>query len=205
MFAALGSFALATSPAAAQVVHKCRDADGALSYQDSPCPAGTEQAPPRIDPPPRDAGEATDALARAAPQPGAPRDAPRPRPSTASPLPLYRCTRYDGQRSYVSQDGTPRRYQVPLWTVLPEMIGTRAGGVSMGGSRARPAPRNPVLGAYTWVEDRCYRMSRAEQCAHWRQRDDEVYRQRRTAFSDTRPALDAEQAQLRSDRDSYCR
>lgn len=191
MIRALPALALAAlcalfRPAAAyadDTIHKCRDADGTVHYQDRPCPPGTAQPLPPIA---RHGGVAiVPGATPAAPARGEP-VAPRESDAAfvAPPPAMYRCTRYDGQESYVSDDPVPRRYQVPLWTIVGD-----AGAAG---------------GAYTWVEDRCRQMSPREQCTHWRTRRSEVGTRRRQAFRDELARLDAEYAALRAQLSAYC-
>ena len=172
-----------TAAQADDLIHKCRDADGTVHYQDRPCPPGTAQPLPPIA---RDEGvppavAATPAAtARAEPVPPHEPDAA----FVAPPPALYRCTRYDGQESYVTEDPVPRRYQVPLWTIV--------GDAGAAGS------------AYTWVEDRCRQMSPRQQCEHWRARRSEVGTRRRQAFREELARLDAEYAALRAQLAAHC-
>ena len=146
---------LLTGFAASAQVHKCRDADGHLSYQDEPCPPGTSQPAPYIAPPPAYVPPPADAVPLA---PLADDEANYAYAPPPPPLPeLYRCTRYDGQESYVSSDPTPRVYQVPLWAVLPDMTSSGVGGMSTSRGSASPE----ALTAYTTVADTCRPMPRA--------------------------------------------
>ena len=169
----------------ATAIHKCRDAHGALHYQDAPCPAGTAvPVPPLADDPvepvapavPASSDIAGEIAREATPFAGEP-------PRIHAP-PLYACERYDGQERYVTEDPEPRRYQVPLWTVI--------------------AHAGPAGGAYTWVEDRCRPLSTREQCARWRARRGEIEPQRRRAFKDELEKLDAELAELRGRLAAHC-
>lgn len=182
--------------AAASDVYKCRAADGRISYQDQPCATGEEQPLPRL---PRDPRTPTPPATPAPPPTSV--DAPAPPPPAAPPPPLpatYLCTRYDGQESYLTDDPVPRRYQVPVWAMLP------GSGVSGGLSARRNPPLGTLGAAYTWVEDRCRRLDRDALCAYWEAREDAVRRALRTAFSDTRPALESERTTLREQLATHC-
>jgi hypothetical protein len=188
----LAAFALVPADALAQRIHKCEDADGHLTYQDEPCPPGTAVPAPPIAPPPAYVPPPP------APAPGTAAAPAEPAAYTPPPPPLpalYRCTRYDGQQSYVTSDPTPRVYQVPLWAVLPDMTASSPGGLTTsrpprGGANAE------LLGAYTTVSDTCRPMPRAELCRYWDERRESVRAQAKIAFNDTRPQLEQEQAGL---------
>ena len=181
-----GLLLLAWSESARGVeIHKCATRAG-LVYQDAPCPRGaaTLPTPPLV--PARGLTPIASPVRAAAPQAEAPPD-PLPIRSVrvaSPPPPLYRCERYDGQERYVTEEATPRRYQVPLWAVVGD-----AGAAG---------------GAYTWVEDRCAPMSAREQCAHWDMRRDAIAQRRRLAFRDELGRLDAELAGLRERIAAHC-
>lgn len=181
-----GLLLLAWSESARGVeIHKCATETG-LVYQDAPCPRGAATlAAPRLEPArglaPVDAPVPDAPLRAVAPPISIPARSAR---DAIPPPPLYRCERYDGQEHYVTEDATPRRYQVPLWAVVGD-----AGAAG---------------GAYTWVEDRCAPMSAREQCVHWDQRRDAVSQRRRLAFRDELARLDAELADLRVRLAAHC-
>jgi hypothetical protein len=198
--------ALASASARAQAVYKCRLDDGSLSYQDSPCTEGQTLPPPVLDPippAPLPAAQAQDLAAAPAPTASAPTPAP-----AATPLPtLYRCTPLDGT-PYVTPNSKPRGRYVPYWSVAPTGINSGiAGRVPIGAPRPKQPidrPLSPAASAYVYVEDRCHPMARAELCAYWRQRGDEVRRERQAAFFEQREALEQEQAGLRDYLATHC-
>ncbi|HVF34665.1 MAG TPA: DUF4124 domain-containing protein [Candidatus Saccharimonadia bacterium] len=169
---------------AADAIHKCRGADGSLHYQDEPCAPGTALPTPIIATAPEYEAPSEPALPAHSGMDAARTDVPQPRPPRAPPAPLFRCERYDGQEQYVTADPQPRRYQVPLWTVVGE-----AGAVGS---------------AYTWVEDRCAPMTGREQCAHLAARRGEIATRRRTAFREELARLDDELARVRADLAAHC-
>ena len=185
-------------------VYKCRDASGQTSYQDAPCPPGTEQPAPVLSPAP----PYVPSPAASLPAPPSPHTAAGTRAEATPRLPspplpaLFRCERYDGQETYVTEDPVPRVYQVPLWAVMPEKTSSISGGLST--SRPPQGGGSSLMGAYTTVQDRCRRMGRAELCQYWSQRAETVRDQARIAFNDTRPALERELAGLREQRASHC-
>lgn len=167
--------------AAADAIHKCRGSDGSLHYQDEPCAPGTALTTPVISAAPDYEAPVAPALPDGAVvEP--PHDA-TPLPPRAPLPPLFRCQRYDGQERYVTAESAPRRYQVPLWTVV------RAGAAG---------------GAYTWVEDRCAPMTTREQCAHYAARRSEISTRRRSAFREELARLDDELTSVRGVLDAHC-
>lgn len=198
-FASLALLGMMES-AAATTIHKCRDAAGQVSYRDDACPPGTEVTAPVLAPVPPYEMPAPASAPALAPAHAVPTTANQPRPPPP-PLPaLYGCERYDGQERYVTTDPVPRMYQVPLWAVLPDRTGVSGGGVGMSRATAGRAP----IGAYTTVQDQCHAMGRAELCVYWAQRAETVRTRLMTAFNDTRPQLEQEQAGLRENRAVHC-
>ena len=194
------ALALAAFAAQAVPIYKCRAPDGALTYQDNPCPEGTEQPAPRIAPPPAYQPPAPQMppLAGQAPVKGdfqPVRDEPPPPPM------LFRC--YDGVtgKGYVSDYPQQNLRYVPLWTVMPS-------GSSLGGLSAGILPPDPGVTAslanYTEVQDRCHQMSVGELCGYWGQHVDEVRAKRRRAFKDTRAQLEQEEAYLNEMLAAHC-
>lgn len=181
-------------------VHKCRDAEGRISYQDQPC-AGESLPAPALAPappwrPPEVAAETPAAPPR---RETAATPAPAPNPT---PLPtLYRCTDFEGKSRVTGIPDRRGRY-VPLWVL---------------GRHASPLPAppgsdltlSPGLGAsgalYTYVEDDCRPMPRAEMCAWWTERLREVDRRVQSTFFDERRAYREEQAGLREYLALFCR
>lgn len=158
-FLALALALLLPAVAQAEVnVHKCRDADGRIAYQDTPC-AGTELATPVVDPaPPRSVQTAPPAPL--APILAAPREAAAAvtRVELIPALaPLYRCTDFEG-KSRVSASADGRGRYVPLWAL--DRFASSGVGQPLGAAGA----------LYTYVEDQCRPMPRAEICAWWVQR-----------------------------------
>lgn len=181
-------------------VHKCRDADGRISYQDQPCAGESLPAPTLAPSPPwrPPAVETKTTPAPTRPEP-APMAAPAPNPT---PLPtLYRCTDFEGKSRVTGIPDRRGRY-VPLWvlgrysTPFPAPPGS---GVT----------HSPGLGAsgalYTYVEDDCRQMPRAEMCAWWTGRLREVDKRVLSTFFDERRAYREEQAGLREYLALFCR
>ena len=207
LVACLAALALAES-AWAVPIYKCRGPDGALTYQDAPCPADAEEQPaPQIAPPPAYVPLPPEVVATRAQQRGGGtviQAAPPPPPPV-----LYRC--YDGEtgKPYVSDTPQQNLRYVPLWTVLPS-----DSFANVGRPPPKPSPRSEKQGTalgwsgaysqYTAVEDRCYEMALGDMCVYWDQHLDDVYKQRRLAFKDTRAALEQEEAGLRENLRTWC-
>lgn len=181
-------------------VHKCRDAEGRIAYQDQPCPGETLPAPPLAPAPPwrPPAVEASPAPAPSRREP-TPTMAPAPNPT---PLPtLYRCTDFEGKSRVTGIPDRRGRY-VPLWVLgrfsspfpaPPAGSITHAPGLGASGAR------------YTYVEDDCRPMPRAELCAWWTERLREVDKRVQSTFFDERRAYREEQAGLREYLALFCR
>jgi hypothetical protein len=183
----LCALALALLPFAASAapIYKCRAPDGALSYQDSPCPEGTDQPAPKIAPPPPYVPPEPELAGRREPpkqlgdfQPV--REPPPPPPT------LYRC--YDGVTGKAHVTDTPQqnlRY-VPLWTVLPSAgyFGAVTADVRGGMAPSGGGVSAGAYGQYTAVEDQCRQLTLAGMCRYWSEHVDEVSSQRRLAFKD---------------------
>ena len=194
---ALLLLAALASPAQAQAIHKCRDAEGRIAYQDQPCPAESLPLPPIDAPPSVPYLPATAPAASATP----PADAPATATGAASPPPLparYRCTREDGE-SYVSTNPSPPPRYVPAW-----VVGATSTTSNLPRTPAREAWDRAVGGAYVLVQDRCRPMSRGELCAHWGGRLDAARRGARTSFFDEREALEREAVDLRASLRAHC-
>lgn len=201
----------------AQELHKCAGADGAIAYQDRPCPAGSTALPaPAVAAGSSGLSPLTGAYA--VPSPAAV-PAADPAPDAAPvPLPsLYRCQSADG-RSYVGSDPNPPGRFVPLWTLSGWPSARAPVGASPprppGPGKPKPPAAAPGAGAgwpatvgagYTFVQDQCRAMSRGELCAYWRTEIDRVGAARRTAFQAERATLDAQQRELRERFAAHCR
>ncbi len=189
---------LAAGAAQGQAIHKCRDAEGRIAYQDQPCPVEALPLPlPPIDGPPSDR-YVPDLGAKAAPPP--PPDG-TPAPPTAPPPPLpqrYACTREDGE-TYVSDNPVPPVRYVPAWAV-----GATTTTSNLPRSPARQEWDRRVGGAYVRVQDRCSPMGRDALCVHWRGALDTARGGARTAFAAERGALERQVADLRESLRVHC-
>jgi hypothetical protein len=187
---------LAAGAAHAQAIHKCRDAEGRIAYQDQPCPAESLPLPP-IDGPP--SVPYVPAVDGAAPAPAEAATGGVPPTPPVPPLPArFRCTREDGE-SYVSTDPSPPPRYVPAW-----VVGATSTSSNLRRTPAREAWDRSVGGAYVLVQDRCRPMSRGELCAHWGERLDVARRGARASFFDERESLEREAVDLRAALRAYC-
>jgi hypothetical protein len=183
-------------PLAAAGIHKCRDAEGRIAYQDQPCPAESLPLPPIAAPP---SVPYLPQLPTAGGGAGAPADAQAPATPPPPPLPAqYRCTRENGE-SYVSSDPSPPPRYVPAWAV-----GATSTSSNLPRTPARDAWDRSVGGAYVLVQDRCRSMGRAELCGYWKDRLDSARREARASFFDQREALEGEAVDLRASLRAHC-
>jgi len=205
----------ACAGASAQTVYKCTGAHGELIFQDAPCARDLHQRVLHLHVPSPPPGASAPAAPSSVPAP-APRPAlaaappARPaRPAKTYRIPqLYRCMRATDGKTYVSRDGHPRAYRVPLGIVGAfQMPLSQTYG---GPGAARRAASDPTLargritpglvaGHYTWVQDRCRPMSVEEICANLGQRLDKTESAIDKAFQSDRPPLERKAASLRSE------
>jgi hypothetical protein len=162
-------------------VYRCAAVNGAISLQDHPCPASSEQTlrvlarPPLGRPaaPLEDVPAATDLSA----------DAPHSVQATdraPAPPPLWVCRDYDGTERE-SNDGVGRGRYVPLWVVgrdpdAPVQLFGRVGAPlpqpslrPPGGPRTVYSDAGSVT-AQVYVEERCYLLAPGEACERYAER-----------------------------------
>lgn len=202
--------ALLAAPACGGTIYKCTDAHGNVSYQDTPCAHKTDQTvlqmatpPPAEAPPP----------AQSAPEPRGPPPAKitaaAPPPAKTFQLPqLYDCINATNGKVYVSRNGHPAAYLVPLGMLgafQPPLAQTYGGK-----NAARDAASDPqlahgritqklVAGNYTRVQDRCRPLSPPEICANLRDQLDNLQDKIDKAFQDERPPLEQQAQTLRKE------
>lgn len=176
-------------PLAAQeiTVYRCQDAQGRLTLQDAPCPAGSTQDTRRMqrpqDPPPKPT--APPAPPAATPAPPEPEPEPGPPPPPRRPPPtLYQCTAYDGAVRY-SENYDPNPRCIPL-----AVLGYDAG---------------PWGATCRWVEDSCVRLDDASACLVYADKFEQAKSDALHAFSDTAAYRKSEVARLRQILDDGCR
>ncbi|HJU26517.1 MAG TPA: DUF4124 domain-containing protein [Rhodanobacteraceae bacterium] len=199
-----GLLLLAIPAAQAVQVYRCVARDGAVSYQDKPCPVGQRQGTVSLQDAPQVSSLPSPPVSSAPPAPvtSTPAIAEPPPPA---PLPtMYACTRYDGQRKYLS-DTLPAPYAVPLGAQgypgrsLDRAYGypDRLGMSAPEEARKPPVARGPLLGnAYVEVQDHCVPAPRAQVCEELRRRFDANHEKLRMAFPSDRPPLQAREDEL---------
>jgi hypothetical protein len=197
--------AAVSGPGLAATAYKCVDAHGAITFQDRPCRAGTEQH--KIE------------LPEPAPVPPQPEASPPPPPEPPPPMvadeslepvripppAFYLCTRYDGTQ-YISDTGEGGSALVPLGVLgvpgrsLADAYSPQHSiGVSAPGLRQIPhvpARSVPFGGMSTWIDDECHEAAPREACAYLKQSLDDVRYKLRKAFSDTTPDLKRQEADI---------
>ena len=182
--------ATATTPKAGEptvVLHRCTDAKGKVTWQDDPCPKGSEDVVREMvrpqDPPKG---------ARPAPAPAPVLPAPPPEPARAvrelvPPPAMYKCTSYDGIERYSeSYDPNPRCEPLVIYYPWPNNL-TPAQALSC-----------------RWVEDSCVRLSDRAACARFRAKQVEARSLLQRAFSDTQEYRKSELARLTQIVDESC-
>ncbi len=195
---------LLLAPAAHAVqVYRCIARDGAVSYQDKPCPARQKQSTVSLQDAPIVSSvpqPATSIMSPAPPASAAPAYEPPP-----SPLPvMYACTRYDGQRKYLSDIPTAP-YAVPLGAEgYPGQSLDRAYGHAdrLGMSAPEEARKPPVRGgplianAYVEVQDHCVPAPPSQVCEELQRRFDANHEKLRMAFPSDKPPLQSREDEL---------
>jgi hypothetical protein len=185
-------------------VYRCVAGDGAVSYQDKSCPAHQKQSTVSL----QDAPEVSSLAAPASASSSAPAPAASAAPVAApppAPLPMmYACTRYDGQRKYLS-DTLPAPYAVPLGAQgYPGQSLDRAYGYPdrLGMSAPEEARKPPVRGgplianAYVEVQDHCVPASRAQVCGELQRRFDANHEKLRMAFPSEKAPFQQRESEL---------
>lgn len=175
--------------AAAITVYKCSAQDGAITYQDKPCPARQRQNTLELS----DAPIATPAPVVSVPPPAASSTPPEPvaeAPPPAALPAMYACTTYDGEKKYLS-DTLPGPYPVPLGALgYPgRSLDQAYGGRNRLGLSAPEEARKPTIGrgplianAQVMVQDHCVPAPRSQVCDELRRRFDANHEKLRMAF-----------------------
>ena len=206
-FARMLIFAVLSGPAAAQAVqvYRCIASDGAVSYQDKPCPPRQKQSAVSLENAP---------TVSSLPQPAASATAPAPTATVTaappalppSPLPtMYACTRYDDQQPYLS-DTLPGPYSVPMGALgAPgKSLDQAYGGADRLGMSAPEEARKPPVGgsllanAYVQVQDDCHPASATQVCEELQRRFDANHEKLKMAFPSEQPPLQQREDQLRA-------
>ena len=203
----------ACASASAQTVYKCSGAHGQLIFQDAPCAKDLHQRVLHLHvpaPPPGVSAASSPVSAPAAPAP-APTvaAAPAAAPARTYRIPqLYQCVRATDGKAYVSRNGHPPAYRVPLGILGafqmplaqtyggPDATRRAASDPTLAHGRITPGL---VAGHYTWVRDRCRPMRVDEICAHLGRRLEQTESAIDKAFQSDRPPLQRKADTLRSE------
>ena len=151
-------------------LHRCTDGKGRITWQDDPCPKGSEDSVREMarpkDPAPGSTSKPVAAPAVVEPLP--PPVEYLPARELIPPPPMYRCTSYDGKERYSeSYDPNPRCEPYVLYYPYPNLL----------------TPAQAL--ACRWVEDSCVRLSDSAACARWQTMRKEAASAVLSAFSDT--------------------
>lgn len=193
----------ATNVMAAQI-YKCVGTDGRVSFQDTPCARQQHQqvlhddssvAAP-VAPAPTSAQSHT---------PAPPHSSPAPRQPAIPLTLLFRCVRATDGGTYVSRNGNPRPYLVPLGVIggagqlpLSQVYGG-ADAARVGISAPELAPHASaalISSNYTQVQDRCWQLNVQQTCAALQNQYDANEKNLRNAFDSDKPPLLERKTQL---------
>jgi hypothetical protein len=192
------ALALGVQPAAATSVYKCTDARGQTSYQDAPCARTQRQQ--QISLQDQAPAAAVSAKASAPPASMAPpaTSARLPRMPPAPPPTMYGCVRATDGKPYLSSNGNPPSYLVPLamLDMLPSSLSQTYGAANLA-SKPRPTA-GMVGGNFTQVQDQCRELTRQETCDALRDAYDENAHKLQHAFKSDQPPLEQRDAELRA-------
>jgi hypothetical protein len=190
--------------AAAATIYKCTAQDGAVTYQDKPCPAHQRQSTMEFSDAPIVTPAPPPIVAASTPEPAA-TIAPPPAASAPSPLPtMYACTTYDGEKKYLS-DNLPAPYPVPLGALgYPgQSLDQAYGGRNRIGLSAPEESRKPMIGrgplianAQVMVRDHCVPAPRSQVCDELRRRFDANHEKLRMAFPSEKAPFQQREDQL---------
>jgi hypothetical protein len=193
-YAALVAWAVTPAHVAADTTaYKCVAANGAVTYQGTPCARGQRQETIQLT---DDAGIAPPPAPPSSVADTAPHVAAVPPPSTpqrpTAPLPqLYRCTRATDGKPYTSSNGNPPPYYAPLAMtgIVPTPIGQNYGG--------RVSPNAAMIAShYTQVQDQCQAMTPEDTCNTLRDEYDENEKKLSRAFKSDQPPLLRRESEL---------
>jgi hypothetical protein len=192
--ALLLAWAAWAAPARADTTaYKCVAANGAVSYQATPCAHGQRQQAMQLsdDAPGAPSPAPSSSVADAAPRVAAAPPAPPIKPPSA-PLPaMYRCSRATDGKPYISNNGNPQPYYAPLAMtgIVPTPIGQNYGG--------RVSPNAAMIAShYTLVQDQCQAMTPQDTCTTLRDEYDENEKKLSRAFKSDQPPLLQRESEL---------
>lgn len=170
-------------------VHRCTDSKGLVTWQDDPCPKGSQDSAREMtrpkDPPPTPKGKRTPVPVELPPPP--PATDYLPAQQLIPPPPMYRCTSYDGIERYSeSYDPNPRCEPYVLYYPYPNLL-TPAQALTC-----------------RWVEDSCVRLSDQIACDRWKTMKKDAASKVLSAFSDTAAYRKSELSRLTQIVDESC-
>jgi hypothetical protein len=118
---------------------------------------------------------------------------------------MYTCLRATDGKTYLSENGDPQPYLVPLGMLavgspsLSQVYGppNSAGGSAPELNRGRVTP-GLIANNYVWVQDQCRELTRAETCRALRDAYDDNATKLRRAFKSDQPPLEQRDEQLRA-------
>ena len=197
---------LPAPPLMAAQIYKCVSANGRISFQDTPCARQQHQQVLHDD----SSDTAVAAAAATAPAEDVPaptlRASPPPPRQPAIPVTLlFRCARATDGSAYVSRDGNPAPYLVPLGIIggagqipLAQVYGGKdAARVGMSAPELAPHASAALIGSnYTQVRDQCWQLDVQQTCAALQQQYDANEHKLRNAFDSDKPPLLKREAQL---------
>jgi len=186
---------------ATTTIYECTAADGRVTYQDTPCPAGQRQHTMQVaDAPP------APLPATAPPAPAAP-PAPTAPARLAAPLPaMYTCVRATDGTTYLSDNGNPAPYQAPYGVLgaeqmpLSEVYGPDRGaaGITAPEANRGRVTSGLVANNYVWVQDQCRQLDAEETCEALQDAYDKNEHKLDNAFKSQRPPLEKRESQLQA-------
>src|SRR5690348_550688 len=201
------AFGCAPRVAAAVTIYKCAAQDGAITYQDKPCPARQQQSTMELSDAPIVTPAPAPITTASAPAPAA-TVAPTSVASPPPPLPtMYACTTYDGEKKYLS-DTLPAPYPVPLGALgYPgQSLDQAYGGRNRLGMSAPEEARKPTTGrgplianAQVMVQDHCAPAPRSQVCDALRHRFDANHAKLRMAFPSEKAPFQQREDELNSE------
>lgn len=190
-------------PAASHAqVYRCTASNGAVAFQDQPCPRGKRQtivdvpsrAPPGYVPPP--VATAPEPAAESTPQAVTPIARPMPLPA------MYACVGAVNGKHYLART-PPGPYLAPLGVLgfppqsLSQAYGTRGGAGVSAPELARPRIGGPrIATALTQVQDDCVPATHEQVCAFVQGEFDATRDKLRRASRDDQPPLEQRSREL---------
>ncbi|HET9835301.1 MAG TPA: DUF4124 domain-containing protein [Rhodanobacteraceae bacterium] len=195
------AFGCAPRMAGAVTVYQCTAANGAVAYQDRPCPTQQRQRTLELS----DAPIVTPAPVTSSPPPPASTTFEPVAEAPPPPVPtMYACTSYDGEKKYLS-DTLPGPYPVPLGAMgYPgQSLDSAYGGRNRLGLSAPEEARKPRIGrgplianAQVMVRDHCVPAPRSQVCDELRRRFDANHEKLRMAFPSEKAPFQEREDQL---------